>query len=113
MNWRGYTTPFTNWIAGRFRRNKIAANVHKSVVEPSSGVTPRMIPSAIVSAIFSGDTPWRSSWMKGFSQRGFDTGSVAVIVRKPAGGLARQEPDKKFPRTVLRDAKRLSPSGRL
>lgn len=40
------------------------------------------------------------------------TEPAPVIVRKPACGLARQEPGIDLPRTVLRDARRRSPSGR-
>lgn len=43
--------------------------MHKTIVEPKTGVTPRMMPSATVNAIFSGDTPWRSNWMNGWTHR--------------------------------------------
>ena len=56
----------TNWMAGPFRRRRMAARKHKMEAKPKMGVTPRVTPRAMVSATFSGVMPWRSKLRTGW-----------------------------------------------
>src|SRR5579872_4229108 len=48
-------------MAGKFSRHANATSAQNAVVVPNTGKTPNATPSARLSAIFSGVTPWRSN----------------------------------------------------